>query len=111
PTLVILGDGPERERLTALARRLDVDLRLPGFVPRDQVATWLRGADVYVQPSRRLPSGRTEGLPTAALEALSAGLPVVASETGGLGELPFDPPRLRLVPPDDPVALAACLEL
>lgn len=111
PTLVIVGDGPERERLAALARRLDVDLRLPGFVPRDQVATWLRSADLYVQSSRRLPTGRTEGLPTATLEALAAGLPVVATTTGGLGELPFDPPRLRLVPPDDPDALAACLEL
>ena len=111
PTLVILGDGPERGRLTELARRLDVDLRLPGFVPRDQVATWLGGADLYVQPSRPLRTGRTEGLPTATLEALSAGLPVVASATGGLRELPFDPPRLRLVQPDDAAALAACLEL
>jgi glycosyltransferase involved in cell wall biosynthesis len=113
PTLVILGDGPERERLAALARRLDVDLRLPGFVPRAHVATWLQTADLYVQSSRRLPTGRTEGLPTATLEALAAGLPVVATETGGLAELPFAfaPPRLRLVPPDDPAALAACLEL
>ena len=113
PTLVIVGDGPERGRLAALARRLDVDLRLPGFVPRAQVATWLQSADLYVQPSRRLPTGRTEGLPTATLEALAAGLPVVATQTGGLAELPFafDPPRLRLVPPDDPKALAACLEL
>jgi glycosyltransferase involved in cell wall biosynthesis len=62
-----------------------------------------------VQPSRPLPSGRTEGLPVATLEALSLGLPVVASATGGLRELPHAPPRLRLIPADDPAALAACL--
>jgi glycosyltransferase involved in cell wall biosynthesis len=110
PTLVIVGDGPERPSLERLARRLDVDLRLPGFVPREEVATWMAGADLYVQPSRPLRSGRTEGLPVATLEALAAGLPVLASATGGLAELPYGPPRLRLVPPGDPAALAACLE-
>jgi glycosyltransferase involved in cell wall biosynthesis len=110
PTLVIVGDGPERSRLERLARRLEVDLRLPGFVPREAIATWLAGADLYVQPSRPLPSGRTEGLPVATLEALAAGLPVLASATGGLAELPYGPPRLRLVPPGDAAALAACLE-
>jgi glycosyltransferase involved in cell wall biosynthesis len=110
PTLVIVGDGPERPRLERLAAQLAVDLRLPGFVPRQEVATWMAGADLYVQPSRPLRSGRTEGLPVATLEALAAGLPVLASATGGLAELPYGPPRLRLVPPGDPMALAACLE-
>lgn len=113
PILVIVGDGPERPRLAELARRLDVDLRLPGFVPRAQVPLWMAGADLYVQPSRRLPTGRTEGLPVSTLEALAQGLPVVASATGGLTELALRsaPTRLRLVPPDDAAALAACLEL
>ena len=108
-TVVILGDGPERQRLQAMAQRLNVDLRLPGFVARQEVPTWMAAADLYVQPSRRLRSGRTEGLPVATLEALSMGIPVVASATGGLGELPHAPPRLRLIPADNPVALAACL--
>jgi glycosyltransferase involved in cell wall biosynthesis len=106
-TLVIVGDGPERARLTELAHRLNVNLRLPGFVARHDVALWMAGADLYVQPSRRLPSGRTEGLPVATLEALACGVPVLASATGGLAELPHGPPRLWLVPPDDPAALAA----
>ena len=109
PSVVILGDGPERERLAALARRLGVPLRLPGFVARQDVSRWMTAADLYVQPSRRLASGRTEGLPVATLEALSLGLPVVASATGGLSELPHGAPRLRLVPADDPAALAAAL--
>jgi len=109
PSVVILGDGPERQRLAALAHRLGVPLRLPGFVQRQDVPRWMTAADLYVQPSRRLASGRTEGLPVATLEALSLGIPVVASATGGLSELPHAAPRLRLVPADDPAALAAAL--
>lgn len=85
--LVILGDGPERTRLQDTARRLDVDLVMPGTVGRDEVAFWMSTADLYVQPSRRLKNGRTEGLPVATLEALSAGLPAIVSRTGGLAEL------------------------
>src|SRR5450432_3049719 len=105
--MVILGEGPERAPLQALARRLDVDLILPGCVPRPEVACWMTTADLYVQPSRPLGSGRTEGLPTATLEALRAGIPVVASRTGGLGELTGD--DLQLVPPADVGALADAL--
>ena len=75
--VVILGDGPERERLAQLAAELGVSLRLPGFVARADVARWLRAADVYVQPSIRLGNGRTEGAPLATAEARAVGLPVI----------------------------------
>ena len=75
--VVILGDGPERERLAQLAVELGVRLRLPGFVARDDVARWLRAADVYVQPSIRLRNGRAEGAPLATAEARAVGLPVI----------------------------------
>jgi glycosyltransferase involved in cell wall biosynthesis len=104
-TVIILGDGPERARLEDAAHRLNIDLRLPGFVPRGDVSRWMAAADLYVQPSLRLASGRTEGLPTATLEALTAGLPVVASATGGLPELA----GVRLVPPGDVGALSTYL--
>lgn len=106
-TVVILGDGPERDRLQSLARRLDLDVRLPGSVPRPEVTRWMHTADCYIQPSRRLPTGRTEGLPTATLEALQAGLPVVASRTGGLADI--EGPGVRLVAPDNVRALASAL--
>jgi hypothetical protein len=77
PQVVILGDGPERDRLVRLAAATSVSLRLPGFVPRAEVAGWLRAADVYVQPSIRLPNGRTEGTPMATREARAIGIPVV----------------------------------
>lgn len=75
--VVILGDGPERDRLCRLAERLDLSLRLPGFVPRPEVADWLRAADLFAQPSVELPNGRTEGAPVATLEARAVGIPVV----------------------------------
>jgi teichuronic acid biosynthesis glycosyltransferase TuaC len=79
PEVVILGDGPEREPLVRLAIDVGVSLRLPGFVPRGEVADWLRAADVYVQPSVRLANGRTEGAPIATREAQAIGIPVVAA--------------------------------
>jgi len=85
--VVILGDGPERARLSHGALRMGVDLRLPGFVPRAEVDAWLGAAGVYVQPSRTLWNGRTEGLPVSTLEALAAGVPVITSDSGGLAEL------------------------
>jgi hypothetical protein len=104
-TVVLLGDGPERVRLETMARRLNVDLRLPGFVPRNEVGRWMAAADLYVQPSLRLTTGRTEGLPTATLEALASGLPVVASATGGLAEVP----GVIRIPPGDARILSAHL--
>jgi glycosyltransferase involved in cell wall biosynthesis len=79
PELVILGDGPERRRLARLAAALDLPVRLPGFVSRDEVARWLRAADVFAQPSVRLANGRTEGAPVALAEARAVGTPVVVA--------------------------------
>jgi glycosyltransferase involved in cell wall biosynthesis len=85
--VVILGDGPERARLAQLAEGLGVRLRLPGFVPRAEVARWLRASHVYVQPSIRLANGRGEGAPLATAEARAVGIPVlVASDVVSLAE-------------------------
>jgi glycosyltransferase involved in cell wall biosynthesis len=67
----------------------------------------LSRASCVVVPSRVTASGRTEGTPLIALEALAAGVPVVASAVGGLTALA---PAARLVPPDDPRALAASID-
>ncbi|HSS40801.1 MAG TPA: glycosyltransferase [Polyangia bacterium] len=81
--VVILGDGPERDRLAKLAQRLGVPLRLPGFVPRAEVAAWMRAADLFVLPSVRLPNGRAEGAPTVLREAASIGIPAQATADPG----------------------------
>jgi glycosyltransferase involved in cell wall biosynthesis len=96
--LVILGEGPQRAELERLAESLDVPVHLPGRVP--DVAAWLRRADVFVHPAR------WEGFGLAVLEAMLAGLPVVASDVSSLPELVVDRETGLLVPRDDPAALA-----
>ena len=98
--LVVLGEGPERPTLEALARQLGVERRvfLPGRVP--DVAAWLRRATVLVHPAR------WEGFGLGVLEAMLAGLPVVASNVSSLPELVVDGETGILVRPDDSPALA-----
>jgi glycosyltransferase involved in cell wall biosynthesis len=100
--LVVLGEGNERAGLEALARELDVPVYLPGRVP--DVAAWLRRAKVLVHPVR------WEGFGLAVLEAMLAGLPVVASRVSSLPELVVDGETGLLVPPDDAHALARGIE-
>jgi glycosyltransferase involved in cell wall biosynthesis len=82
--LVIAGDGPERARLERRARGR---VRFTGLVAGETKSSWLAAADAFVAPSIPLASGRTEGTPTAVLEAMHAGLPIVASDAGGLRDL------------------------
>ena len=98
--LVVLGEGPERDALESLARELGVERRvfLLGRVP--DVAWWLRRATLLVHPAR------WEGFGLAVLEAMLAGLPVVASNVSSLPELVVDGETGILVRPDDPPALA-----
>lgn len=78
--LTILGDGPLRDGLRALAERHGVALDLPGFAV--DAPAWFAGADAVVMPSR------WEGMPNVALEALACGTPVIATpESGGIAEL------------------------
>jgi glycosyltransferase involved in cell wall biosynthesis len=95
--LVIAGEGPAEAELRELAAGADV--RFTGRVEPARLAELRRDAAVAVVPSRY-----AEILPLAALEAMAAGLPVVASAAGGLEELV---PAEGLFPPGDADALAA----
>jgi glycosyltransferase involved in cell wall biosynthesis len=95
-TLVLVGEGPERRALEEQAVRLGIDVRFLGI--RTDVEALLARADVAVLPSLH------EGMSNAVMEAMAAGLPVVATEVGGTGELLRG--RGVLVPPSDAEALA-----
>jgi glycosyltransferase involved in cell wall biosynthesis len=99
--LVVLGEGPERERLEALAGE---GVYLPGRV--GDVASWYRRAEVLVHPAR------WEGFGLALLEAMLAGRPVVATDVSSAPEIVAGGETGLLVASDDPAALAeAALEL
>ena len=102
--LVIAGDGPERARLEERAAR---GVSFLGAVDTHARDALLASASCVVVPSRVTASGRTEGTPLIALEALASGVPVVASRVGGLTALA---PVARLVAPEDPRALAASID-
>jgi glycosyltransferase involved in cell wall biosynthesis len=104
-TLVLVGDGPERERLTQLAHELGVEdrVRFLGARPREEALRYLAGATAAIL------SSAWENLPHAAVEALSVGTPVVATSVGGVPEVVHDGENGLLVPPNDAAALAAAL--
>jgi glycosyltransferase involved in cell wall biosynthesis len=98
---VFCGDGRERRALAAAAARLGDRVVFAGF-QRD-VAACLAAADVVALPSLQ------EGLGVAALEAMAAGRPVVASRVGGLAEVVVEGETGLLAAPGDAAALAAAL--
>lgn len=109
-TLVLAGDGPEHARLRGRAAASGARVLFPGTVVNGTRRAWLAAADLVLVPSRVLPSGRTEGTPTLVLEALAAGVPVVASDVGGIADVVRDGENGQLVPPGDRAALASVLE-
>ncbi len=97
-----LGDGDLAGEVEQLATTEDIRIRLVGNVPPDDVRSWLASSDVMVLPSL------SEGRPVAIMEAMAAGLPVVASDIGGVRELVTADTGL-LVPAGDPTGLAQAL--
>jgi len=104
--VVIVGDGPDRTRIEALARGLGVADRVhvTGFVGHERVPSILASADLLVLPSRY------EELGTVLVEAMHAGLPVVATRVGGIPEVVADGVTGLLVASADPSALAAAID-
>ena len=104
--VLLVGDGPERPVLEREIRRLGVADRvhLLGFVPHGRVPAVLAHADLLVLPSLY------EELGTILLEAMWAGLPIVASKTGGIPDVITDGVNGMLVPPGEPRALAGAID-
>ncbi len=99
---LIAGDGPDRQRLEAIANQLGLRdcCRFVGFL--EDVSPVLRAADAFVHPSRE------EAMPGAVLEALAAAVPVVATAVGGTQEILTDGSG-TLVPPRSPAALGEAI--
>lgn len=97
----IAGDGPASAGLQKLARELGIDATFHGALSGDAKARAFAEASLFAVPSRATSSGRVEGAPVALLEAQLAGLPVLASRSGGLPERVRDGVDGWLVPPGD----------
>jgi glycogen(starch) synthase len=105
-SLVVVGDGPERERIRALAAASPHADRitLAGFVDHSTVPAVLAALDVLVLPSVY------EEMGSVLTEAMAVGVPAVASDVGGIPEVVRDGETGLLVPPGDVDALAAALD-
>jgi glycosyltransferase involved in cell wall biosynthesis len=95
----IIGDGGERRRLERLCTALGIDGRVRFHGQVDDAARLFRAFDAYVL------SSHSEGTPIALLEAIAAGVPVVATDVGGVPDV-IGPSEGLLVPRDRPQALA-----
>ena len=103
--LVLAGDGPDADKLRALAGELGLEgrARFLGPQPRATVFELLRAGDAVVLPSK------WENFPHVLVEALAVGTPVIATAAGGVTEIVRDGENGLLVPPEDPEALAAAI--
>ena len=108
-TLVMLGDGPLREKCIDLANELGVErqVEFPGMVSHDEVAGWMRRARCFAQHSLTPASGDSEGTPVAILEASACGLPVVSTRHGGIVDAVVDGTSGFLVDEGDVESMAA----
>jgi glycosyltransferase involved in cell wall biosynthesis len=104
-SLVIIGDGPERQRLNEVITQAGLEGRvvLKGALPRSEAIEWLRAADAA------LLSSTYENFPHAAVEAIAAGTPVVATAVGGVPEIIETGVNGILVPPGEERALAEAM--
>jgi glycosyltransferase involved in cell wall biosynthesis len=104
--LVLAGDGPEWTAIAGDAARLGLSRRVEyrGWLGKEMLATVYSEADLFVLPSR------DEGMPNALLEAMAAGLPVVATQVAGTSEAVVNGQTGLMVPPGDADALAGALQ-
>ena len=89
---LVVGDGPDRSRLQALASEIGVANRVvfAGRVETDELPRVYALGDVFAMPNRRLPSGDNEGFGLVFLEANASGLPVIAGRAGGTADAVID---------------------
>jgi colanic acid/amylovoran biosynthesis glycosyltransferase len=109
--LDLVGSGPLESSLRAQVARLGLQqrVRFHGTRSEHEVSQMLDSADVFVLASVVTPTGWMDGIPVALMEALAAGLPVIASRLSGIPELIRDGETGLLASPGDPLDLARAL--
>uniref|UniRef100_B8HLM7 Glycosyl transferase group 1 n=1 Tax=Cyanothece sp. (strain PCC 7425 / ATCC 29141) TaxID=395961 RepID=B8HLM7_CYAP4 len=108
--LVIIGDGPLRPQLEALAAQLLSNYEFLGLQPPCMVKVWMNRARLLCSPSVTAASGDAEGIPMVILEAQSMGLPVVSSDHAGIPDAVAHGETGFLAPERDWVALSTYLQ-
>jgi colanic acid/amylovoran biosynthesis glycosyltransferase len=109
--LTIAGEGPMLRELQELTRKLRIDnqVALPGFVSQEKLREIFYGSHIFLHPSETGWDGNQEGIPNSMLEAMASGLPVFATNHGGIPEAIEDGVSGILVAERDHGALAHAL--
>ena len=107
----LIGEGPDRHMLAERIahHKLEDSVSLDGARTNPEVMAALAEADILVAPSVPSRDGRREGIPVVIMEAMAAGLPVIASDLSGIPEIVEDGRTGRLTPPRNPEAIARAL--
>ncbi|MFQ5849160.1 MAG: glycosyltransferase family 4 protein [Candidatus Binatia bacterium] len=103
--VILIGEGEKRLPLEERVRHLGLsqNIRFLGSMPSNRIPLWMVASDLFVLPSFH------EGRPNVLLEAMSSGLPVIATDIPGNRDLVTVGENALLVPPGDPAALAVAL--
>jgi glycosyltransferase involved in cell wall biosynthesis len=103
--LIIVGEGPQRQQLDAAAAALELGgaITFTGYVPQAETPVWYRTADVFALPSD------FDNSPNVVLEAMASGLPIVATDVGGLRGFVAPGRNGALVPKGNAAAMAEAL--
>jgi glycosyltransferase involved in cell wall biosynthesis len=110
-TLTIAGEGPLLDELQKLTRELNVEERVSftGFVSQEQLREIYYRSHIFLHPSQIGRDGNQEGVPNSMLEAMASGLPVFATQHGGIPEAIENAVSGVLVPEHDHEALSRAL--
>jgi glycosyltransferase involved in cell wall biosynthesis len=102
--VLIVGDGPLRERLERLAQGVQCAVTFEGWIENEMLCEYMRRAKVQVVPSLSEPQG------LVVLEAMACGVPVIGTDTGGIPDMIKHGESGWLVPPNDAEALAKTIK-
>src|SRR5437899_1472900 len=110
-TLTIAGEGPLLDELQKLTRELNIEERVSftGFVSQEQLREIYYRSHIFLHPSQIGHDGNQEGVPNSMLEAMASGLPVFATEHGGIPEAIENAVSGVLVPEHDHEALSRAM--